>query len=222
MKFIYHNNSGDDNLIIDGNEYRHVFSSRRERANKLFTFSNMLDSTLYTYKVIEITNKYAVFALESSCIRQCNISNTHIIQSVVNMAEFSKILPFLNELMVPKITLFYSEFSQKNEKLNLERLKKILINSSMQCGRLHLLNIEVLPDLQSVFVNYPNAIALDFEGINDINKLKKCNSIIIGPEGGFSKNERDLLKARSFTIPVESIMRSVTASVFIASIKIVI
>lgn len=221
MQFIYHSKSGDDNIIVEGDEYKHVFHSRRERANKLFTFSNMRDSTLYFYKISEITKKYASFYLESSYIKSTPLINTHIIQSVINMREFSKILPCLNELMVAKITLFYSDFSQKNEKINLDRLNKILINSSMQCGRLHLLDIEVLEDLKSVLTNYPNALAFDFDSGLNI-KFADLDSIIIGPEGGFSKHEKELLKNRSFSISLKSIMKSITASVFIASCKIIV
>lgn len=148
-----------------------------------------------------------------------NPPKTHIIQAIIDNNDFDKILPFLNELYVDKITLFYADFSQRNQKINLERLTNILINSSMQCGRLNLMKIEVFNNLDSVLEAYKNCFALDF-GCEIIDNLKDKNSFIIGAEGGFSKRERELLKECSFSINHPLILKSQTASIFIASQKI--
>lgn len=219
MQFIYHIKSGDEVIYIRDYDYNHIFRSRREKKNKNFIFSNMIDYKLYRYKLAELTKKEAIFNLESFVIKQPLYFRTHIIQSIISMSEFTRILPTLNELMVGKITLFYSDFSQRNEKINLNRLNKILINSSMQCGRLDILKIEVFNNLESVIKHYSNAIALDF-GCDEINIWDKTDSFIIGPEGGFSKEERDILKNRSFSIKSDLIMRSSTASIFVASKRI--
>lgn len=219
MKFIYHENCGKEILSLEGREFHHIFNVRRARRNinESFNFANLKDSKIYYYKLLDLDKKIANFALLDSRIVVQQSPKTHIIQAVIENSEFDKTLPFLNELMVEKISLFYADFSQKNYKFNLQRLQSILINSCMQCGRLSLMEIEIFDSLDSILEVYKDAIALDFEA--ESCDLRAYNSFIIGAEGGFSKRERELLKNRaSITHPL--ILRSHTASIFVASIKI--
>ena len=144
---------------------------------------------------------------------------THIIQAIIS--DFDKILPFLNELFVEKISLFYADFSQKNIRVNLERLESILISSLMQCGRLDKMKIELFNSLDEVMSAYSDLVALDFGA--ECADLASLNHFIIGAEGGFSQRERELFKARN--VRVSGInhnltLRSQTASILVASKKI--
>lgn len=217
MQFLYHKDSGEKNIILDNQAFHHVFNVRRQK-DSILILANMLDSKLYSYKILQVGKKQATLELiDSKSIKQ-NSPKTHIIQAIIDMNEFSKILPYLNELFVEKITFFYSDFSQRNEKINIEKLHKILLNSSMQCGRLSIMKIEIMKNLNEVLNIYRDSIALDFND-NRIN-IKNHNSFIIGAEGGFSKNERELLKDRLFGIDNPLIMRAKTASIFVAANKI--
>ncbi|XPV54809.1 MAG: hypothetical protein ACNI3H_07545 [Halarcobacter ebronensis] len=51
---------------------------------------------------------------------------------IVDPKTIEKELPYLNELGVRKITFISCDYSQKNFKLNFEKLEKILVNSSSQ------------------------------------------------------------------------------------------
>ncbi|WP_181881480.1 RsmE family RNA methyltransferase [Helicobacter sp. MIT 99-5507] len=217
MQFLYHKDSGEKNIILDNQAFHHVFNVRRQK-DSILILANMLDSKLYSYKILQVGKKQATLELiDSKSIKQ-NSPKTHIIQAIIDMNEFSKTLPYLNELFVEKITFFYSDFSQRNEKINIEKLHKILLNSSMQCGRLSIMKIEIMKNLNEVLNIYRDSIALDFND-NRIN-IKNHNSFIIGAEGGFSKNERELLKDRLFGIDNPLIMRAKTASIFVAANKI--
>lgn len=217
MQFLYHKDSGEKNIILDNQAFHHVFNVRRQK-DSILILANMLDSKLYSYKILQVEKKQATLELiDSKSIKQ-NSPKTHIIQAIIDMNEFSKTLPYLNELFVEKITFFYSDFSQRNEKINIEKLHKILLNSSMQCGRLSIMKIEIMNNLNEVLNIYRDSIALDFND-NRIN-IKNHNSFIIGAEGGFSKNERELLKDRLFGIDNPLIMRAKTASIFVAANKI--
>lgn len=218
MQFLYHNNAREKNIILENDAFHYIFNVKRKTNDENLTLANMLDSTLYQYKILKIEKKKAILELIDSKQITQESKKTHIIQSVIDMNEFSKTLPYLNELFVEKITLFYSDFSQGNEKINLDKLNKILINSSMQCGRINIMKIEILKNLQEILNIYKDSMALDFSD----NKCDiKChNSFIIGPEGGFSKNEREILKDRVFGIDNPLIMRAKTAAIFIAANKI--
>lgn len=219
MQFLYQIEAGKQELTLEDEAFHYVFNVRRKKAdNNHLTLANMQDSTLYKYRILKVEKKKALLDLiDSNTIEQTS-KNTHIIQSIIDMNEFYKTLPYLNELFVEKITFFYSDFSQRNEKINIEKLNKILINSSMQCGRMSIMKLEILNNLQEVLDCNKDAIALDFNA-NQCN-IKSYNSFIIGPEGGFSKNEKELLKDRSFGINNPLIMRSKTAAIFVAANKI--
>ncbi len=219
MQFLYQIEAGKQELTLEDEAFHYVFNVRRKKAdNNHLTLANMQDSTLYKYRILKVEKKKALLDLiDSNTIEQTS-KNTHIIQSIIDMNEFYKTLPYLNELFVEKITFFYSDFSQRNEKINIEKLNKILINSSMQCGRMSIMKLEILNNLQEVLDCNKDAIALDFNA-NQCN-IKSYNSFIIGPEGGFSKNEKEVLKDRSFGINNPLIMRSKTAAIFVAANKI--
>ncbi len=81
-------------------------------------------------------------------------------------------------------------------KINLERLKKIVIESSEQSNRLNIPIIEEPQNLKS-FLNL-NSMNLVFTDLNSNNKkidksqlTDKPTCIIVGPEGDFSELERD-------------------------------
>lgn len=248
MQFIYDENAGAKTLILDAKQNHYLFNVRRLKAQsgEIFKFANLKDGRLYRYKFaeskldsatrvkgaesraksiesraksIESRAKSATFHLLDSANITQNSPKTHIIQAIID--EFDKVLPALNELFVEKITLFYADFSQKNIRVNLERLEAILISSSMQCGRLRKMEIEILGSLDCVVEKYSDALALDFAP--KARNLCDFKRFIIGPEGGFSPRERELLKARKITISGINhplILRAKTTSIFVASSKI--
>lgn len=234
MQFIYDENAGAKTLILDAKQNHYLFNVRRLKAQsgEIFKFANLKDGKLYRYKFAESKLDSANRAkntkprakgvefhlLDSANITQ-NSPKTHIIQAIID--EFDKVLPALNELFVEKITLFYADFSQKNIRVNLERLEAILISSSMQCGRLRKMEIEILGSLDCVVEKYSDAVALDFAP--KARNLCDFKRFIIGPEGGFSPRERELLKARKIAISGINhplILRTKTTSIFVASHRI--
>ncbi|GLP23463.1 hypothetical protein HpBGD77_17150 [Helicobacter pylori] len=147
---------------------------------------------------------------------------THLILSVIEIKSVEKILPFLNQLGVSKLSLFYADFSQRNEKIDsakLERFQKILIHSCEQCGRSALMELEVFSSTKEVLKAYPKASVLDFKGETLPTSVGFEKGVIIGPEGGFSEPERGYFKERGiYRIPLDMVLKSESACVFVASI----
>ncbi len=67
---------------------------------------------------------------------------------IIEPKVIEKTLPSINEMGVNSITFIYCKRSQKNFKLDLNRLKKILINSSQQCGRSSLMELNIIDNLE--------------------------------------------------------------------------
>jgi 16S rRNA (uracil1498-N3)-methyltransferase len=57
MQFIYHENSGDERVIIDGLLFTHIFGSRRHNKNNNLFFRNLREQILYEYQVLDISKK---------------------------------------------------------------------------------------------------------------------------------------------------------------------
>ncbi|MFW0694683.1 RsmE family RNA methyltransferase, partial [Aliarcobacter butzleri] len=73
-----------------------------------------------------------------------------------------KYITSLNEIGIEKITFIYSDFSQKYFKINIEKLEKILINSSSQCGRSSIIKLEICKNLDEFMKKNVEVYFLDF------------------------------------------------------------
>ena len=214
MQFVYHPNAGVQTLSVDIREYEHIFKVRRISVGEKLQWRNLEDVFIYEYEISKIGKKEAELELIVKTELPLLPSKVlHVGWSIIDPKIIEKTLPMLNELGVSKISFVYAEFSQKSHKLDLERIKRILINSSQQCGRSLLMHIEVFSTLQSYIDAYPQSYILDFSEIK-LKETEKISSILIGPEGGFSQKERMLLQNQSIVgLTCNTILRSETAVV---------
>jgi 16S rRNA (uracil1498-N3)-methyltransferase len=147
----------------------------------------------------------------------------HLFQSIIKKDNFELIIQKCTELGVSAFHPIISERSEKKD-LNMERLLKISIEASEQSGRVYLPEIFEPLDLETAINNFDGQLfALDFDG----QKLPgKFNSekigILIGPEGGWSDNERKFLKKSSIkSISIgQQILRAETAAIAISSLML--
>lgn len=218
MQFSYHKDCGIDLLNIEDDSYKYLIKARRHKINDKIFFRNLNDEYLYEYELCEISKRNATLKLISK--EEKNVSHSkglHIIWSIVDPKTVEKYLASLNEIGVEKITFVYADFSQKNFKLNFEKLEKILINSSCQCGRSNIIKLEQGGTLEE-FVNESNEelYFLDFSDTMMDDKKDEIKNLVIGCEGGFSEDERESAKNKvGFRTPL--ILRSETAIISAAS-----
>lgn len=219
MQFLYHKDSSCPSITISGDEYRYLFKVRRIKIGSVVELRNMQDDNIYYYKVIAIDRKDATLELMSS-EEKTLIAKKELTLGwcIVDPKTIEKSLAMLNELGVAKIVFIKCAYSQANFKINTQRLEKILINSSQQCGRSALMQLEFANSLSEFLQLYPQSYALDFSK-NSIKESLDINTIIIGCEGGFSEDERALLKPTQI-VGLESplILRSESAAVTTASL----
>ena len=128
------------------------------------------------------------------------------------------------ELGVQKFIPILSERTVVKD-INIERVKKIIIESAEQSNRISVPEINKLETLKDFILNFPKKGCLIFCDINcDKSDLKNILSkkdlspicILIGPEGDFSEKERKLIidLDQSFSISLaKNILRAETAAV---------
>ena len=223
MQYIYDKFAKDDILEIKDENYNYIVKARRHKIDDIINFRNLEDKFLYSYKIISIDKKSVSLTLISK--EEKNVENSkklHLGWCIVDPKTIYENIASLNELGVDKISFIYSDFSQKNFKINFEKLEKILINSSVQCGRSSIIKIDDYKNLDEFVKYFPNSYFLDFSQTSIDEKKVLIDTIIIGPEGGFSKKERDKFK-KDFIVGFKSniILRSETAAIC-ASSKIII
>jgi len=218
MQFVYHPNAGTQTLSVDTRDYEHIFKVRRISVGEKLSWRNLEDAFVYEYEIAQIGKKEAELELISQKEFPLLPSKVlHVGWSIIDPKIIEKTLPMLNELGVAKISFVYAEFSQKSHKLDLERMKRILINSSQQCGRSLLMQIEVFSTLQHYVETYPKSYVLDFSEAK-LSEDEVVSSILIGAEGGFSEKERILLQNQPIVgLTCNTILRSETAVVAAAS-----
>ena len=219
MQFSYHQNAGTSSLEIDGDLYNYLFKVRRHKSEETFDFRNLKDDFIYTYQVLEIGKRSATLSLIKSLSKPSQpLKETHIGWCVVDPKTIEKTLPFLNELGVSKISFIYSDFSQKNFKMNYDRYEKIVINSCMQCARSDMIKFEEYKSIKEFLKIYPNSHILDFSP-NTIQQHCDIDTIIIGSEGGFSQKERDMFTDNKIVgLKNNLILRSETAAISVSSL----
>ena len=115
-------------------------------------------------------------------------------------------------------------------RLNLEKMQANAIEAAEQCGILTVPNIEPPVKLEAllkacqksrtiVFCDERAAIAPPLEAIAKLREHKI--TALIGPEGGFSVSERELLLSKDFVCPISlgpRIMRADTAAVAVLAL----
>jgi len=136
VQYLFLEQAGEQNLTLQGDEHRYIFKVRRHREGEVVALRNLIDEHIYFYKIVSLSKKEAELSLESSKnLTVVAKKKLHLAWCVIDPKSVEKVLPTLNEMGVDAITFIYCERSQKSFKVDFKRLKKILLNSSQQCGR---------------------------------------------------------------------------------------
>ena len=131
------------------------------------------------------------------------------------------------ELGVKKIGVFSSEYSSAYMNQNkLERLNKVSKESAKQCLRAvapEVVYFDTLGKALSSASGYKNKLfACEFatESKCDVGAIRSSTAIVIGSEGGFSREEEELASAEGFASVTlgKRILRAETAAIALTSV----
>ena len=213
MQFVYDESCGTEILEIKEEVYNYLIKARRHKIDDEIHFRNLKDENIYLYKLETIEKKRAILTLISSEEKTIiSEKNLHLAWCVVDPKTIEKYIASLNEMGVDQITFIYSEYSQKNFKINIEKLEKILINSSCQCGRSNIIKLDTCKNLNTFIKENENVYFLDFSNTSIDKKCDEIKTLVIGSEGGFSNNERQIFNKDNIVgFKTNMILRSETA-----------
>lgn len=213
MKFLFSKFAGSDELVLDGDDFNHLKALRFKVGDRI-DIRNLKDGYSYIYEIYEFSRR-AKCTLEFKAYLQPNSTGVSIAWAVVDPSVIQKTLPSLNEIGVDKLIFVYSEFSQRNFRLDFDKFERILAGSSSQCGRNDMMKLEVFDSVDDFLANYDNVSLVDFDGENFENSAFG-EILFIGSEGGFSIAEREKF-AKKYSLRSQNILRSNTAIIGVAS-----
>lgn len=213
MQFLYHKQAGEEILKLKGEEFAHL-KARRIKENEILSLRNLEDDFIYEYKISNLDRNSCLLYFLHKHFKSHPQSELDLALAVIDTKILKKTLPFLNELGVKKLHLVFTEFSQRNFKLDFERLEKIIISSCEQCGRSHKMQIQSYKNIQEFSKVFSDAVLVDFEG--EVKEFDKTRLYFIGPEGGFSPKEKQMFKEK-ICLKVPNILRSQSAAIAVAA-----
>jgi 16S rRNA (uracil1498-N3)-methyltransferase len=226
MQFTYHKNAKDEMLTIDGEEYRHIFKARRHKKQNNLILRNLEDDYIYDYEIVDIGKKSASLRLSYKELLDTKSEvKLHIGWCVIDPKNIEKTLPMLNEMGVQSITFINCKYSQNNFKIeNMDKLDKILINSSQQCGRSDIIKLEACDSLEEFFEQNPKSVMINFsDDLLSSNNQANFDTIVVGCEGGFAQEEINLAEEKDIKIlglNSKNILKSQSVVVSVSAMKL--
>lgn len=113
------------------------------------------------------------------------------------------------ELGVTRITPVFTKrcvvkLNEKKRASRMEHWNKIIINACEQSGRCRLPSLDTPLEVGNAVMTHNNGVSLllDHRGTKTLQELKRPKTsvtILVGPEGGLSSEERKLAKAQGFS-----------------------
>lgn len=229
MQRYFVNNKENDLFILSNEDSHHVINVMRMNLNDEVEI--VFNYTLYLASIINLDIPVKCRLIKELDINERRIPKVVIVQALVKEQKMDYILQKACELGVYQIIPVNTSRSvvkiDKNDSKKIIRWNKILKEASEQSKRID------IPILDKI-LNFNDLLKLDFKGkficsTKENKKLLKSTLsnfnindtivYVIGPEGGFSETEEDLLIENGY-IPISlgsNILRTETASLFIMS-----
>ena len=218
--YILHEDASKQKIKIKGELFKYLIKVRRHGVDDVINFRNKEDiKRLYSYKVTNLDGRSLSLELVDFIVQEVKSSkHLHIGWCKIDVKSVEKVLASLNEIGVDKITFIDCDRSQKNFKIDYNRFERILDASSQQCGRTSEMKFDSCKNIQEFITKYPDTKVFDFcENILD-DDANDFENILIGCEGGFSKDEKELLKSQNvFMLKNPMVMRSESAVMAVSS-----
>jgi 16S rRNA (uracil1498-N3)-methyltransferase len=207
-------------LIIEGEELRHVFAKRIKAGQELELF---FEDKLCLCFLEKLTKKSAFCSVIKELELATPLPFITLYQCVpVELRTMDFIVEKVSEVgayrLVPALSKrSFQDIPTINRRM--ERWKRVALSAFKQCKRPKPLEIGHPTKLEELKADYDLNLLLDNFGgeknPKDLNlKGLKTVSLVVGPEGGFTRQESELLRERGF-IPIKLypyILRSETAA----------
>jgi 16S rRNA (uracil1498-N3)-methyltransferase len=213
-------------LVLDEFEHKHLVKVLRKKTGDILKITDGARN-VYDCKILKISGDkvFCEIITKYFNLYEPEFNLKLFIAPLRNNTRFEFAIEKVVELGVNSIHAVATEFTVNKSsfsKTKMERFKKIIISAMGQSQRCYLpefKNIVSFDDMIAITKNSPNKIVM-YEYAesfvkSEINKNEKEISLLIGPEGGFSKQEMN--KLNTFNWQIHSLgnrkIRSETAAV---------
>lgn len=184
INVVYRSKAGDQLVLMNLNNQN--FSNN----GYLFEITSVHKKQL-TLKLLKITN-----------LQETPIELTLALCLPNKPAKLDFILEKSVELGVTSISLIKSDYSNFSHQLRTERLEKILVEAAEQSERALVPKISQYTSIENFLDSSPKNLLIALERSQDSISLlekpvnKTANTVLVGPEGGFSEKEKTLFSER--------------------------
>ncbi|MEO2084718.1 MAG: RsmE family RNA methyltransferase [Marinoscillum sp.] len=224
MNLFYSNfNKSDSDIILDKIDSKHLSKSLRKKVGDIIRITNG-DGLEIKGNIIRLGKNIKVNVINKVKHKKRAISIHIAMSPLKNPSRFEWFVEKSTEIGISEITPLITKFSEK-KKVNISRLNKIVISSMKQSNQFYLPKVNPITSFDEFLkLNKDYKLIAHLKNNNSFNN-KSIGSkdkivVMIGPEGGFSKEE--ILKANKEKIKEISFgknrFRSETAGVFAVSI----
>lgn len=217
--YILDDEAGKNFLHVKGDLYKYLVKVRRHSVGDELSFRSREDiKTLHKYRVHGVESRSLELTLISSDVEEVKSEKSlHVAWCVIDSKSIEKVLPSLCEIGVKKISFISCDRSQRNFKCDFKRFDRILEASMQQSGRSSYIEFDTYKNIKDFIDEFPQTKVFDFCD-NTLNNSSDFETVLIGCEGGFSADEKELLSnLEVFRLNTPMILRSESAVMAVSS-----
>jgi 16S rRNA (uracil1498-N3)-methyltransferase len=190
---------------IEDEEFHHLIHVMRNEVGDLIELVDGRGS-LSIAKITGINKKAASLEILSTHTEAPPAARYSLVQGIPQGTKIEWVLEKGTELDIDDFVFFGSKDFSTNK---LSRFHHILVAAMKQCGRLFLPTLSFYSSLEEIPLHKDFCYG-DFQGDKEV----KATQIVIGPESGFSKEEREYLKQKGRGVSLgRHVLRTETAAV---------
>jgi 16S rRNA (uracil1498-N3)-methyltransferase len=223
--FLEHDLGAGGLVTLDREQSSYLGTVLRKRAGDSVIVFNGRDGA-WRARLIEAGRKVLTLALEEQTAPQPEPAALWYGFAPLKAARLDYVVQKATEMGAGTIQPVITRFTQVT-RLRADKLRANAIEAAEQCEVLNVPQIApeiALPDLIARWpeLHGDRALAVADEGVASASPIEALSALrgrriglLIGPEGGFSDDERNLLRAQSFVLPVSlgpRILRADTAA----------
>tara|TARA_Y200000002_G_scaffold36645_1_gene26909 strand:- start:359 stop:1108 length:750 start_codon:yes stop_codon:yes gene_type:complete len=210
-------------IILDQKDSHYLKNVMRCKENDNIILFNEKDGE-YLTEIVDIRKNEMTLKVIQKRSNKETINDNYLVFSLVKKNKIDFIIQKATELGIRKIFPILTDRSSLRD-INIKRLENIAKEASEQSNRISIPEINKLLTLEALIKgwNKKRSILYADESLKknkNITMLYQKNfvksSLLIGPEGGFSVKENEMLKMNKFIFPISfghTVLRSETATI---------
>lgn len=208
-------------LTLSGNQAHYLSRVMRAKEGDIVILCDNITGEWAT--AVSLTGKRETVLEITECLRpREDVPDFWLCAALLKKDRFDLVLEKATELGVAKIQPLITRRCVA-DKLNLDRAETIVTEAAEQCARTALPEVATPMKLETLLANWPASRSLFFAdemggqpAATQFSVGGSSAALVVGPEGGFDKTEREMLRDHSQVKPITlgpRILRGETAAI---------